>query len=228
MTRVVLVGPRKSGNLGMTARAMKNFGLSELVLVAPECEIDDQSWGYAVRARDVLENTRIVADLATAIADCTLVAGTTARQREQYASPVYTPRSAAPILRQASQKRPVALVFGRENSGLTNQELDLCNLLVRIPTSPELPSLNLAQSVVIMAYELFYSESARESSHPASTEERQAFFAQLTGFLVEIGYTSPLHAETVMRPFRHIVHRANLTSAEIQMLLGVITHGRQH
>ena len=225
MTRVVLVGPRKAGNLGMTARAMKNFGLSELVLVAPECQIDDESWGYAVRARDVLENVRIVDDLAAATADCTLIAGTTARDREQYSSPVHTPRSAAPILRQASQTSPVALVFGRENSGLTNQELDLCNLVVHIPSSPELPSLNLAQSVVIMAYELFNSEAGPASPPPAPGAQSEAFFAQLAEFLVTTGYTSSQHAETVLRPFRLIARRANLDAAEIQMLMGVISHG---
>ncbi|HFB38840.1 MAG TPA: RNA methyltransferase, partial [Oceanithermus sp.] len=180
--RVVLVGVQESGNVGMAARAMKNFGLKSLWLVAPEADpLAEEARKFAVGARDVLEAARVVPDLDAALADVHWVAATTARARYGYPGRLFTPRELAPLLRgRAEAGERVALVFGRERSGLTNAELDRAHYVVRIPTDPGFKSLNLAQAVLILAYELFLAEPrVTEQPRPAEVGELEGFFADL-------------------------------------------------
>ncbi len=226
--RVVLVGVQESGNIGMVARAMKNFGLRELVLAAPQAAIGPESFKFAVGARDVLEGARTVATLDEALAGVHWVAAATARPREEYPGEPTTPREVAPFLRAALEAgQGVALVFGRERSGLTNAELDRAHFVVRIPTDPGFKSLNLAQAVLVLAYELFLARpGTTEAPTPAPAEQVEGFFRDLEGFLLEIGYTDERRLPHVMRAFRRIFHRAAPTAGELSMLRGLIRQSR--
>ena len=227
--RVVLVGTQESGNIGMVARAMRNFGLRELFLVAPEADpLAEEARKFAVGARDVLEGARVVATLPEALADVHWVAATTARSRYGYPGRLLTPREVAPRLRgRAEAGERVALVFGRERSGLTNEELDLAHFVVRIPTAPDFKSLNLAQAVLVLAYELFLAEpKATAAPEPAKVGELEGFFSDLERYLLEIGFTDERRLPHAMRRFRRIFHKAELTPGELAMLRGLLRQGR--
>ena len=227
--RVVLVGPQESGNIGMTARAMKNFGLKELYLVAPEADhLNEEARKFAVGARDVLEGARVVSTLDEALADVHYVAATTARARYGYPGRLSTPREAAGELRsRAEAGERVALLFGRERSGLTNEELDRAHLVLHIPTNPEFKSLNLAQAVLILAYELFLARpKAWDRPKPAEVGELEAFFKDLADYLIEVGFTDEKRLPHAMRRMRRIFHKAELTPGELTMLRGLLRQGR--
>ena len=151
--RIVLVGTQHPGNIGAAARAMKTMGLRELVLVAPLKSPNEETLAMAVGADDVVASARVCATLDEAIADCKLVAGCTARQRLVQLSE-FTPREAAPRLLVAAASAPVALLFGPERTGLTNEDLQRCHLSVHIPADPQFSSLNLAAAVQVLGYEL--------------------------------------------------------------------------
>ncbi|WP_457630396.1 RNA methyltransferase [Oceanithermus sp.] len=229
MVRVVLVEPREPRNVGAAARAMKNFGLTELVLVNPERPIDESAYRLATRgAADVLERARVVDDLDEALADCVYVAATSARAREGYAGEVYTPRQGAPLLLREAARGPVAVLFGRENFGLSNAELDRAQAVWRIPTGGY-ASLNLAQAVLLVAYELFLSRAAPPAEarpRPAPREELERFFADLEDYLRTIRYTDEHRMEGAMRAFRRMTHRAALGVNEVHRLRGVLRQSR--
>lgn len=151
--RVLLVGTRHPGNLGAAARALKTMGLRRLDLVAPDVAPDAESVRLAAHALDVLEQATRHQDLDAALADCTFAVATSARDR-RLGPPVVTPREAAPAIVHAARSGPVALVFGREPSGLTNAEIQRCQLQVRVPSDPDYGSLNLAATVQLLAYEV--------------------------------------------------------------------------
>jgi len=227
--RVVLVGVQESGNVGMAARAMKNFGLRELYLVAPEADpLAEEARKFAVGAKDVLESARTVDTLDEALADVHFVAATTARARYGYPGKLFTAREAAPVLRgRAEAGERVALVFGRERSGLTNEELDRAHYVIRIPTAPDFKSLNLAQAVLILAYELFLAKpQATEQPRPAAVGELEGFFDDLAEHLIEIGFSDEKRLPHAMRRFRRIFHKAELTPGELAMLRGLLRQGR--
>jgi tRNA/rRNA methyltransferase len=226
--RVVLVGVQEPGNIGMVARAMKNFGLRELYLAAPEAQIGPESFKFAVGARDVLERARVVADLDAALTGVRWVAAATARAREEYPGEPTTPREVAPFLKGALEAgQSVALVFGRERAGLTNDELARAHFVLRIPTDPGFKSLNLAQAVLVVAYELFLATPGRtRPPKPAPVEAMEGFFADLERFLLEIGYTDERRLPHVMRAFRRVFHRAAPTEGELSMLRGLLRQSR--
>ena len=151
--RVVLVGTTHPGNIGATARAMKNMGIVNLALVKPKDFPSNEAIYRSKAAKDVLESAQIYENLEDAVSDCELVIGTSARGRT-VPWPVLDPKDAADRVAIHSENNKVAIVFGREDRGLTNQELGLCNLHVHIPTDPEYSSLNLAQAVQILVYEI--------------------------------------------------------------------------
>jgi tRNA (cytidine32/uridine32-2'-O)-methyltransferase len=151
--KVVLVGTTHPGNIGATARAMKNMGILNLALVAPKEFPSDVATYRSKAAKDVLETAHVFNDLESAVADCELVIGTSARGRT-VPWPILSPKEAAEEVSNASLDNKVAIIFGREDRGLTNEELGLCNLHVHIPTDPEYSSLNLAQAVQILVYEI--------------------------------------------------------------------------
>ncbi|WP_456446751.1 RNA methyltransferase [Oceanithermus sp.] len=227
--RVVLVEPREPRNVGAAARAMKNFGLEELVLVNPERPLDEAAYRLATRgASDVLERARTVATLDEALSGSVYVVATSARAREGYAGEVCTPREGAPRVRAMTAEGPVALLFGRENFGLSNEEMDRAHAVWRIPTGGY-ASLNLAQAVLLVAYEVFLArgellETARP--RPAAAEELERLFADLETYLTQIHYTDEHRLEGAMRAFRRMAHRALLSSNEVQRLRGLLRQSR--
>jgi tRNA/rRNA methyltransferase len=225
--RVVLVRPEVAANLGAAARVLRNMGLSELVLVAPVADpAERQARQLSTHGEEVLERCRIVADLDAAVADCVLVAGTSARVsgpvRRQS---VGTPEEVMPRLVESMAAGPVALVFGPEPSGLTNAEVTRCHSLIHIPTDPTYPALNLAQAVAICVYELrkaWLSRTAQPVREaPAPFAEQERMFAQLREALEAIHFLYDERADTLMHGLRHLIGRAGPTAMEVRLLLGL-------
>ena len=232
--RVVLVRPRRGGNVGSVARAMKNMGLDDLVLVAPRTRVGVEAARMAAHAGDVLEARRTVADLETALADTTLAVGTVGR-----ALPVgrnaSSLRDLAPRIVETARTQRVAIVFGPEDHGLGNAELDLCQAILAIPTADAYPSLNLAQSVIVCGYELLVAggppapattESRRRIEQdadqaPAAGSEREALFAHLEESLGAIGFLSAENPSHIMRDLRSLFARAGLTRRDVKIWRGI-------
>ncbi len=229
MIRVVLVEPREPRNVGAAARAMKNFGLSELVVVNPERPLDESAYRLATRgAADVLDGARITASLDEALRDTVYVVATSARARDSYAGEVYTPRQGAPRLLQMNEKGPTAVLFGRENFGLSNREMDRAHAVWRIPTGGY-SSLNLAQAVLLVGYEVFLAASSPQEAarpKPAPAQELERFFADLESYLREIRYTDDERMAGAMRSLRRMSHRALLSVNEVRRLRGVLRQSR--
>jgi|TARA_Y100001970_G_scaffold289818_1_gene421355 tRNA (cytidine32/uridine32-2'-O)-methyltransferase len=238
--RVVLVNTSHPGNIGGAARAMKNMGLSELVLVDPERFPDPDAVSRASGADDVLANARIVATLEEAIADCSLVLGTSARDR-RIPWPVLDPRESADKVLDQLEQLPdaqIALVFGREDSGLTTDELQRCQYHVHIPSMPDFSSLNLAAAVQVLAYELrmqgLQREGAPTKMHkvettavfneiPATAGELEQFYQHLEQVLVEIGFHDPQKPRQLMPRLRRLYGRVHLNRMEMNILRGILT-----
>lgn len=238
--RVVLVNTSHPGNIGGAARAMKNMGLTQLVLVDPERFPDPDAVSRASGADDVLANAKIVATLEEAIADCSLVLGTSARDR-RIPWPVLDPReSADKVLGQLEQvpDAQIALVFGREDSGLTTDELQRCQYHVHIPSMPDFSSLNLAAAVQVLAYELrmqgLQREGAPTKMHkvettavfneiPATAGELEQFYQHLEQVLVEIGFHDPQKPRQLMPRLRRLYGRVHLNRMEMNILRGILT-----
>jgi tRNA/rRNA methyltransferase len=223
--RIVLVGPLYGGNVGSVCRAMANMGLRDLVLVAPSAQLNQaEARMMAVAADDILDGRREVATLADAVGDCGLVMGTTARAG-LYRAHCRTPREWAPQILEAAANGRVALVFGRENSGLTNEEIALCTNLIQIPSSPGYPSINLAQSVMLCCYELFVIAGdfvpLGEMSPVCPTATREQMFKMWREMLLEIGFMNEDKADHMMLGLRRIFSRAPLTEDDVRILLGI-------
>jgi tRNA/rRNA methyltransferase len=228
--RVVLVEPQEPMNVGAVARAMRNFGLARLYLVNPAPRVGPpwarEAYWLAVHAEEILDRAVAVDSLMEALADVRLVVATTGRPRELYPAPV-VPAWEVPA-RVLSVEGEVALVFGRETFGLTNEELALAHVIGTIPTAPEQPSLNLAQAVVVFAYELF--KAVGEGRFPreelAQVAALEAFFEDLGRYVLEIGFTDQNRFPHAMRRLRRIFHKARLTPGEVQMLRGLLHRSR--
>ncbi|MCE5360269.1 RNA methyltransferase [Candidatus Igneacidithiobacillus taiwanensis] len=226
--RVVLVEPSHPGNIGSTARAMKVMGLTRLVLVRPRFFPHPEADALASGAEDVLQRAEVHDDLASALADCARVYGTTARDRHiQW--PQSDARSAAQEMIAAAAQAPVAILFGRESSGLSNSELDLCQHLIQIPTGDLYHSLNLAQAVQILSYELQMASNAGVAPLPELPErgalvaEREGFYAQLRDVLLASGFLQAPREEHMMRRLRRLFDRAQPSGNEIDILRGILT-----
>ena len=221
--RVVLVEPMYDGNIGSVARSMKNFGFEQLVLVNP-CKIEDYGMAMASHAKDILEKAKAVATLEEAIDGADLVVGTTGKRigeehkhlRLHIRDPWLTPAQLAEKLN--GKDCEVALLLGRENWGLTNQELQLCNLLVSIPTSPSYPIMNLAHAATIILYEL--SKMKPGGFTLACPETLGRLQASVRSLLVEINYPK-YKMDFKMIMFKRIFGRAELTEREANTLLGM-------
>lgn len=236
--RVVLVGSQEPMNIGAAARAMQNFGISDLWLVAPEPRVrqdlahhPDGSMAYrlAVHAEEILDNLKIVETLGVAIANARLVVGTTVREREIYTGVMVSPRTMAQRVAQVAPQGKVALVFGREGSGLTTDEIDLSQLIVRIPTSPKQPSLNLAQAVLLLCYEVFGAALNPPEPAKAQLAEQEAlkqFFDDLREYIFRIGFADEKRLPYAIRRFRRLLHKADLTPGEVQFLRGFLHQSR--
>lgn len=223
--RIVLVGPQHPGNIGAAARAMKVMGLSDLVLVTPERYPDADATARASGADDVLERARVMATLDDALADCVLAIGTSARVRHTR-WPLMAPREAARRAVTAAAGGPVALVFGRERSGLENSELDRCQLHLRIPANPEYASLNLAASVQVVTYELRLACSdgvAMQSEHePVTSADMEGLYAHWHDVLVASGFLDPAEPRILMRRLRRLFNRAAPDRIELNILRGAL------
>lgn len=229
--RVVLAEPQEPMNVGAVARAMRNFGLARLYLVNPAPRVGPpwarEAYWLAVHAEEILDRAVAVDSLMEALADVQLVVATTGRPRELYPAPV-VPAWEVPA-RVLSVEGEVALVFGRETFGLTNEELALAHVIGTIPTAPEQPSLNLAQAVVVFAYELFKAvvgEGRFPREELAQVAALEAFFEDLGRYVLEIGFTDQNRFPHAMRRLRRIFHKARLTPGEVQMLRGLLHQSR--
>lgn len=237
--RIVLVGTQHPGNIGSAARAMKTMGLSRLVLVAPEKAPDRDTQAMAAGADDLVEAAPVFATLAEAVADCRWVLGCTARSRRIQLEPLH-PREAARRALAATASGPVALVFGRERTGLDNDELQLCHAAVHIPSDPAFSSLNLAAAVQVLSYELRCvllgdagnpepesMRTAPPSEGAASHAEVEGFFAQLADTLEQIDFHKGRAPDSAMRKLRRLYLRANLDSADVRLLRGVLADAQR-
>jgi tRNA (cytidine32/uridine32-2'-O)-methyltransferase len=225
--RIVLVETSHTGNIGSTARAMKTMGLSQLVLVAPKQEPDGKASALAAGAGDVLANCRVVPDLQQAISDCGLVVGTSARSRT-LSWPMLTPRDCGEKIASELPSYPVALVFGRENNGLTNEELQQCHFHVTIPANPDYASLNLAAAVQLLSYEIRIASlqakdnGVNHSDYPL-TRELEGFYQHLQDTLLKTGFIMPQHPGMVMNKLRRLFNRARPETQELNILRGILS-----
>ncbi|MEO8365812.1 MAG: RNA methyltransferase [Pseudoxanthomonas sp.] len=234
--RIILVGTQHPGNIGAAARALKTMGLSRLVLVAPEQYPADEAFRRAAGADDLLAAARVVATLAEAVADCRFVLGCTARSR-RVALQELDPRAAALRVVDLAAADQVALVFGRERTGLSNEELQLCHASVHIQANPEYSSLNLAAAVQVLTYELRVAllaiggqSSARsEARHEeaASHAQMEGFFAQLGETLDDIDFHKGRAPDSAMRKLRRLFMRADLNEQEVRLMRGILADAQR-
>jgi len=226
--RVVLVETQHPGNIGGAARAMRTMGLGQLWLVAPKRFPDPQAEWRAAGGVDVLRAARVVPTLDAAIADCAFVVGTSTRQR-RIPWPVASAPEAAQRIVAESPERPIAVLFGREASGLANDELQRCHLHLQIDADPTYPSLNVAMAVQVVAYELFRaaSDSSRTPSTwdrvPATVEEVDGFVRHLEQVLTAVEFVDPGNPGQTMTRLKRLFARIRPDDTEVKMLRGVLT-----
>ena len=224
--RVVLVGTQHPGNIGSAARAMKTMGLHNLVLVAPEAFPDPRADALAVGAADLLQQARICANLDEALAGCTRVAATTARQRHISAQ-TYQPREWAQRVAGSDMAGDIALLFGRERTGLTNEEIDRAQELVAIPTSADYTSLNIASAVQILCYELLLVTGASPLElpvhEPVDQVEMERFYVHLEQILARTQFIDRTNPRLLMRRLRKLYGRAAPDANEMNILRGILT-----
>jgi tRNA (cytidine32/uridine32-2'-O)-methyltransferase len=236
------MGTSHPGNIGAVARAIKNMGISSLYLVSPRAMPDDSSFGRAAGASDILDSLVLVDSLQQAVSDCGLVVGASARNR-RIPWPVMNPRECAAKVLAKAESTEVALVFGREDRGLSNEELQQCNFHVHIPANPEFSSLNLAMAVQVICYEirmahLFKFEGESAGPHiasirgatdigwdekPATADEMEGFFSHLEKTIKSTGFLDPENPGQLMSRLRRLFLRTDLDKVEINILRGILT-----
>jgi tRNA (cytidine32/uridine32-2'-O)-methyltransferase len=225
--RIVLVETTHPGNIGAAARAMKNMGLTRLFLVKPHRYPGHEATARAAGADDVLAQAQVCDSLDQALAGCGLVFGASARSRS-IPWPQLDPRQAAARAVVSGATGEVAFVFGREHAGLSNLELDRCNYLVTIPTSPEFSSLNVAAAVQVLSYELRVAglealPAAAPGEPLASAEERERFYHHLEQVLLDLEFLNPDNPKHLMRRLRRLFNRVELDCNEVNILRGILT-----
>lgn len=240
--RIVLVETSHSGNIGAVARAMKNMGLKNLYLVNPASFPDETSYARSSGASDILDNAQVVSSLDEAISDCVCVMGTSARGRK-VPWPVIAPPDAAAKAEEYGQSGPVALVFGRENHGLSNEELQRCHFHIHIPSNPDYSSLNLAMAVQVVSYEIRMHylkglEGGEGSPYlkpmvapgdpgwdvsPAPVQDVEGFFEHLEQVLVDIEFHRRDKPRQLMTRLRRLFQRSQLDQMEVNILRGILT-----
>ena len=226
--RIVLVNTSHPGNIGAVARAMKNMCLAQLYLVEPHDFPSAAATARASGADDVLAQAVVCESLEQALEGCHFVAGASARSRS-IPWPVVTPRECAPQLLNESRDGDVALVFGREHSGLTNEELERCHSLVHIPTNPDYSSLNIAAAVQVLAYEIMLAEPdnnagiEEEVRELATADEMESFFQHLEKTLMDLAFLDSNHPRKLMRRLRRLFNRARVDQTEMNILRGVLS-----
>ena len=227
---IVLVRPQYAGNIGSVSRAMKNMGLARLILVSPEQDhLSDEGRMMATSARDVLEKAEVFPNLEKALKGFRWIAGTSGRKGRNRGPFIYPRQISSEILKHA-QTVPVAILFGPEDRGLTNEDLAPCHALVSIPTHEGLRSLNLAQAVMVFCYELFVaslglSEKGAEISgpgiRPAEFKKIEGMYAHLESLLLQIGFLDVNNPKRIMHTLRRIFGRAGLSDRDVAILRGI-------
>lgn len=229
--RIVLMAPSHGGNIGGCARAMKTMGLTQLVLVTPKEFPSAEATARAVGAEDVLDRARVCASLEEAVGDCRLVIGTSARSRRIH-WPLLDPTQAAARVVTDSAAGEVAVLFGRERTGLTNDELDRCQWLVNVPSNPAFSSLNLAAAVQVIGYEIWRAHAAEQPGsgpidplgEPRATHaEVQRLYEHLERVLVDLEFLDPDNPRLLMRRLMRLFNRVELTTNEVNILRGILT-----
>ncbi|MEO8063875.1 MAG: RNA methyltransferase [Pseudomonadota bacterium] len=229
--RIVLVEPSHPGNIGAVARAMKNMALTDLVLVRPKAFPHPEATARASGADDLLGRARVVETVADAVAECGFVAATTSRPRDTNFRALDLHEAAQNIFAKSALS-PAAVLFGAERTGLTNEELALAHLLIRIPASPEYPSLNLAMAVQLLTYELFRAAGSPAGSRPlseatvppATGEDMERFYAHLAQVMEEIDFRDRTQAGTaLMIRIRRLFQRCEMDQNEVNILRGILT-----
>ena len=229
--RIVLVEPNHPGNIGGAARAMKVMGLTRLAMIRPQRYPDPQAEWRAAGALDVLDGAQLFDSVEEAIADCQLVIGTSTRSR-RIPWPEVDARGAARRIIDEAPGQQVAILFGREASGLTNDELQRCHVHLLIPANPEYPSLNLAMAVQIVCYELYQYALADSGGasvtawdrEPATSAQLESLIEHWDDVLEELRYLDPNNPGKVMMRFRRLFTRLELDETEAQMLRGFLSH----
>jgi tRNA (cytidine32/uridine32-2'-O)-methyltransferase len=227
--RIVLVEPSLAANIGACARAMKTMGLTRLVVVQPgESVLDDTAIALASGAVDVLESAQVVASFAAALTGCEWIIGTSARSRS-LPWPMLTPAELGAQVKAWPVASEVALVFGRERSGLTNEELARCHYHLHIQANPDYSSLNLAAAVQVVCYELRHQAlqestlAALEDEPKPTFEAYEGYFEHLSQLLVAVEFSSPDHLPRMMMKLRRLILRAQPSAAELNALRGILT-----
>ena len=223
--RIVLVGPLYGGNVGSVCRAMANMGISDLAIVEERSLNMDEARKMACHAGDVLESRSTHGCLAEAIADCGVALGTSVR-KGMYRQHAKTPREWAPVVLEDSAVCKVALVFGREDKGLSNDELALCSRVIEIPSSDAYASLNLSQAVMVCCYEIFSAagvyQPPEEKSPIAANELRERMFDMWLSYLLKIGFMDQNKSSHMMQGFRRIMGRGAVTDDDVRIMMGIV------
>lgn len=225
--RIVLIETSHPGNIGSAARAMKNMGLAELYLVNPLKFPHPKALELAASADDIVKQAVVVKGLDEAIGDCGLVVGTSARDRK-IPWPMLSPREFGEKAQQEASQHKIAILFGREDSGLTNEELHRCQFHIQIPSNPEYSSLNLAAAVQVIAYELRVASELDAKKEEwdyqiATQKELEGLFAHLEKVLIELDFLKPSAPRQLMTRLRRLYSRARLDEMEVNILRGMLT-----
>ncbi|QMT60085.1 tRNA (cytosine(32)/uridine(32)-2'-O)-methyltransferase TrmJ [Legionella sp. PC997] len=226
--RIILVATSHPGNIGSTARAMKTMGLNSLYLVNPKSFPDYKAKEMAAGADDLLESAVVTESLDEALIGCQLILGTSARPRG-LSLPGLIPASCADLISQQTEDTQIAIVFGREHAGLTNEELLKCHYHIHIPSNPEYGSLNLAQAVQIVAYELRMkllapkAEVSLRQDEYATADEIEQFYEHLRDVFIEIQFLKASNPRRLMQRVRRLFNRVNLEKMEVNLLRGMLS-----
>jgi len=226
--RVVMVETTHPGNIGAAARAMKSMGYKNLYLVKPKIYPNAEATARAAGADDILTRAVICESLEEALQGCVTVVASSARPRA-ISSPVFTPREYALKLLEKTRLGPVALVFGRESSGLSNEELEHCNVILQIPTNPDFSSLNVASAIQILCYEFIQGmqfcdaeNTDREKVQLATSDEMKYFYDHLQQSMIDVGFLNPEQPRKLMRRLKSLFNRAYLDENEVSILRGFL------
>jgi tRNA/rRNA methyltransferase len=227
---IVLVRPQFAGNIGSVSRAMRNMGLSRLILVSPAQDpLSPEARMMATSAKDILEKAEVFSRLEDALAGFRWIAGTSARKGRNR-GPFISPRELCPEIIGHARSIPVAILFGPEDKGLTNEDLAPCQALISMPTHERLPSLNLAQAVMILCYELYLATLVNQIGDPsgpgqslklAEFQRVEGMYTHLENLLLRIGFLDPKNPKRIMHTLRRIFGRANLSDRDVAILRGI-------
>ncbi len=228
--RIVMVETSHPGNIGGAARAMKNMALDRLYLVNPVLFPHREATSRASGAEDLLDKAVVCDSLVEALEGCSLVFGASARSLRTIPWPQVDVRGCAELVAVREEGDEIAVLFGREDSGLTNEELELCNYLVHIPTNPDFSSLNIAAAIQVISYEFHMARlgewqgtTSNKADLPASADEVEGFFTHLEQTLVALDFLDPENPRLLMRRLRRLFNRAEMEKAEVNILRGILT-----